>query len=908
MMRRALAFAVLCALLPVSWCSSTFTVEIGGVFDENCGPSYAASAAAASAFVSNMNGGKGLRIGPSGDEGFFLKFNFSYALYPVNGYFDEGYHIAKDMYAKSHLIVGEGGGCNHYHGLNMTHIAGTTGKILMAPSGPSDFYKANYPSVFGMHLASESYPFATIQQFAFRGVKTAAMIYYGSGDQDGQVVDSLHDDEVRQIHNGIPGTNNLFTGGVINEGAINYCKQFGIKVLSVESYGDAYKDEGEFAGIIDGMLLRAAATKADVLIMSTLNTDGNLVINAMQSKTLAREHIFQGVWTTGVPWGGGSCHGTYYNCTNVAGATQEYNQNFQDPLFGARADYPDFIEENLAGSAISAEDANAWDFGPKGDVGAIISAYAQAFERAYQFRPIQDTSTFINDPQEYEYYRSSLAVWDGETVFGHVSFDAKRRNEGRVPTTVQMLANPSYDPEDASSTSHVAQLVFPLVDATAAFVHPSPGTQVCDDASITNFEIFTPYLEAKCTACPPGSNPLDVVDLDLKLEEVCEPIVVDRNFVSSGIKSLVLVMCGLNCAASVICVLWMQYRRKHFLVVLSQPTFLNTMCAGCVISSLSIVFMTYDEVATADQETLDLTTYDAVFVSAADGELATTDTDTLDLACMGAIWTYVLGFCLTFASLYAKTRRTNAVFNNPNLKVMKLPDRVLLQYIGLAVLFEASILLAFQLIDPLKWERECLEYDAIDPTFCIESRGQCESPSAWSFLAPIFTLHAVLLAHAVYICYRCRHIDANLTESKWISAAIFSDLQILLLGGALLYMVHDNPEIYTLVKAAIVFLNDGGDLWMIFLPKIINVEFYFSNLTEKQQKELRKRIVVAQIRSKHTWFMSGKEGAPDTVQSSSGIASSVLSSTNNSGLEESFRSSNSSTVVPTDSDSTTDGQ
>jgi hypothetical protein len=65
----------------------------------------------------------------------------------------------------------------------MTDIAGSTKKILMAPSGPSDFYKANYPSVFGMHLASEGYPLATIQQYAFLGVKTAAMIYYGSGAQ-----------------------------------------------------------------------------------------------------------------------------------------------------------------------------------------------------------------------------------------------------------------------------------------------------------------------------------------------------------------------------------------------------------------------------------------------------------------------------------------------------------------------------------------------------------------------------------------------------------------------------------------------------------------------------------------------------------------------------------------------------
>ena len=275
------------------------------------------------------------------------------------------------------------------------------------------------------------------------------------------------------------------------QGAIEYCKQFGIEVLSVESYGDVYKDENEFATTIDGMLQRAASTKADVLIMSTLFGDGNLVLQAMQSKKLAQDHIFQGVWTTGVPWGGGSCYGTYFNCSYVAGATQEYKQNFVDPLLGARDDYPDFVSANLVDSAISAEDASSWDFGPKGDVGAIISTFAQAFQKAYQFRPISDPVVFIDDAQEYEYYRSSLAVWDGETVFGHVSLDAKRRNEGRVPTTVQMLENP-LSSEDG--LSHVAQLVFPLVDATAAFVHPSPATEPCDDVSISDFEVRLTYI------------------------------------------------------------------------------------------------------------------------------------------------------------------------------------------------------------------------------------------------------------------------------------------------------------------------------------------------------------------------------------------------------------------------------
>ncbi len=69
-----------------------------------------------------------------------------------------------------------------------------------------------------------------------------------------------------------------------NQGAIVYCKQYGIRVISVESYGDVFKDATAFESVIAEMLERASATKADVLIMATLNVDGKMVIDAMQSK------------------------------------------------------------------------------------------------------------------------------------------------------------------------------------------------------------------------------------------------------------------------------------------------------------------------------------------------------------------------------------------------------------------------------------------------------------------------------------------------------------------------------------------------------------------------------------------------------------------------------------------------
>jgi hypothetical protein len=153
-----------------------------------------------------------------------------------------------------------------------------------------------------------------------------------------------------------------------------------------------------------------------VIVTITITITITVTVTLLE-QDLARSHIFKGVWTTGVPWSGGSCHGTFVNCSYVSGATQEYDQDFQDPLFGSRADYPDFVVNNLAGSSIPV--VESWDYGNRADVGGIISVFAQAFQAAYKSRPIENPAVFINSEDEYEYYRSYLASWEGETIFGN---------------------------------------------------------------------------------------------------------------------------------------------------------------------------------------------------------------------------------------------------------------------------------------------------------------------------------------------------------------------------------------------------------------------------------------------------------------------------------------------------------
>ena len=70
-----------------------------------------------------------------------------------------------------------------------------------------------------------------------------------------------------------------------------------------------------------------------------------------------------------------------------------------------------------------------------------------------------------------------------------------------------------------------------------------------------------------------------------------------------------------------------------------------------------------------------------------------------------------------------------------------------------------------------------------------------------------------------------RNISTEFQEGKWINMAMVSNLQILVLGIPVLYMVNDQPEVSYVLRCGIIFLNDVGVLMVIFLPKMYTVYF-----------------------------------------------------------------------------------
>jgi len=213
----------------------------------------------------------------------------------------------------------------------------------------------------------------------------------------------------------------------------------------------------------------------------------------------------------------------------------------------------------------------------------------------------------------------------------------------------------------------------------------------------------------------------------------------------------------------------------------------------------------------------------------------------IDTMCQMVPFLYGVGFAVTFSSLFAKIVRVLRIFglsgSSRTLQKAKVQVKDMAMYQISGIFVEAVICIAWAIVDPLHWKREtvCVQWDDKGEECLIlqvdeyghprESAGRCTSKNPWMFLSPILALHFAMLLYAVVLCYKTRNISTEFQEGKWINMAMVSNLQILVLGIPVLYMVNDQPEVSYVLRCGIIFLNDVGVLCVIFLPKIVSVHF-----------------------------------------------------------------------------------
>ena len=153
------------------------------------------------------------------------------------------------------------------------------------------------------------------------------------------------------------------------------------------------------------------------------------------------------------------------------------------------------------------------------------------------------------------------------------------------------------------------------------------------------------------------------------------------------------------------------------------------------------------------------------------------------------------------------------------------------------------ILLAWNISDPMKWERNVLgagiedinrqfedyyyqlEKNAYDEQAqslelaAPDTFGSCTAPGSIYFSGALFGFDVLVTMYALIQAYEIRKVSTEYHESIWIGAILAAMLQSWVIGIAILALLDDNPKTKFVVKTAVVFSTCMVTLSLVFVPK-----------------------------------------------------------------------------------------
>jgi len=256
----------------------------------------------------------------------------------------------------------------------------------------------------------------------------------------------------------------------------------------------------------------------------------------------------------------------------------------------------------------------------------------------------------------------------------------------------------------------------------------------------------------------------------------------NKNLISPALKSLGILMFAFNAICCVGLFIWVGVKKHTPQVRGAQPFFLYLVLLGCIISSSTILALSQENTSAGC----------SVFPAL-----------------------YSIGFCITFGSLFSKILRVHLIFKSAK-KLQKTTVTVgqTASVIISLVVVDIAILAIWMAQDPLKWVRETKSTDVFG--YVLSSAGYCHSSTAGTYIGLIAALHFTVLTYASFLCYKTRHLPSRFAEGKYLSLAMASNLEVMLLGVPVLIIVGNQPSTGFFVRSAIIFLNDFAVLGFIF--------------------------------------------------------------------------------------------
>jgi hypothetical protein len=151
--------------------------------------------------------------------------------------------------------------------------------------------------------------------------------------------------------------------------------------------------------------------------------------------------------------------------------------------------------------------------------------------------------------------------------------------------------------------------------------------------------------------------------------------------------------------------------------------------------------------------------------------------------------------------------------------------QVLLPF-ALIITSSLAILIVWQVVDPLQWNRE-LQGERDDGELLEDpwvSYGQCESAEkgVMPFVIPLAFLFAVIMLMTLSISWKMKDVQEELSEARWIFIAIFSHLQVWAIGIPIYLILQDlSRDAVYLISMALIVVFSNVFVILVIWPKMI---------------------------------------------------------------------------------------
>ena len=237
---------------------------------------------------------------------------------------------------------------------------------------------------------------------------------------------------------------------------------------------------------------------------------------------------------------------------------------------------------------------------------------------------------------------------------------------------------------------------------------------------------------------------------------------------------------------------WVKKNRNAPAVVTMQPNFLVALCSGIFIIGLAIVPMSLDD------------------------EVMRTENG-CNFACMLSPWLLCSGLTISFSALISKLWRVNKIFGARALRRMVVRERDVLAPFAILSTVNTCLLLVWTVIDPLRWERRALGDDTWN------TYGACVTGHVGKIV--FHMIAGVNVSALIYLCfhaYQARNLSESLSESKYIGFAIFSWLEVVLVGLPVMLLIRGgSPKVTYFLDVALMFVLSMSMLLLIFCPLVL---------------------------------------------------------------------------------------